>query len=454
MLNLYLTTGRLAVQSAAGALPIHPKSRYNNMLNSYNRRCQLAEYNTSYPLRPEHWAAYRSNELLKFGKELSIYLHIPFCPQLCSFCEYTRMATPGEELQAHYVHTLSKELRTFGEQMPHLQVAGFDIGGGTPTALSSYLLEQLLQEYRQFLNQKALSADFEPSIESTFQTATAEKLHIIGAAGIARLSLGVQSATASLLRAHARRHETEEHMQTVLTTAHRAGIRKVNLDFMYGLPGQTPESIHADLELIKRLSPEQVTLYELRTNMVQLPSASAALRFSSYNLWYQGLQKLGYHAPFGRNTFSRNPADEGCSSYLRKRMFYGTPYRGFGISAQSMGLNGISYNKGKGQKGVALQHCIKAPEYSPQDVYLLPPAELAAKYLAVAGYSGQFSLKVAGRLLGCDAAAYYADSIQFCTEHGLLESLPDGILRITREGFRHIGAVFSLFYSPPPTNKI
>lgn len=424
------------------------------MLIAYKERCQLAEFNTSYPLRPEHWSSYRSNELLTFGTELSLYLHIPFCPQLCSFCEYTRMATPRENLQAHYVQTILRELRTFGELNPQFQLAGFDIGGGTPTALSTHLLELLLLEYRQFLSSRKLASDFEPSIESTFQTATADKLRVIGAAGIERLSLGVQSATGSLLRAHARLNESEERMLEVITTAHDSGIQKVNLDFMYGLPGQTPASIHSDLALIQRLSPEQITLYELRTNMVQLPSASADMRFAAYNIWYQGLLELGYCAPFGRNTFSRNPADAGCSSYLRKRMFYATPYRGFGISAQSMGLNGISYNKGKGLGAGNLRQCVEEPDYSPQDVYLLSPAELAAKYIAVAGYSGQFSLRVASRLLGCDAADYYAEPILFCQEWELLQLVDDDILRITPKGFRHIGAVFSLFYSPPSVTNI
>lgn len=129
-------------------------------------------------------------------------------------------------------------------------------------------------------------------------------------------------------------------------------------------------------------------------------------------------------------------------------MFNGTPYRGFGVSAQSMGIDGVCYNSGKGLHGDALRRCVSAPSYSPQDVYHLPPAELAAKYIAVAGYSGQFSLAVASRILGCNAAEYYAEPIQFCLENELLRANPDDILHITPKGFKHVGAVFSLFYSP------
>lgn len=418
------------------------------MQSTYETRCQSAQYNTSYPLAPEHWHPYRSAEPLHYGSEISIYLHIPFCPQLCTFCEYTRMATPSEELQSHYVRTLLKELHSFGAQHNDLSLAGFDIGGGTPTALTPKLLEKLAQGYQEFLHNRNIADDFEASIESTFQTATAEKLQIIGQAGIKRLSLGVQSSSTELLRNHARRLEKEDFMQSVLYSAHTAGIHKVNLDFMYGLPGQSTESIIADLELVQKLNPEQVTLYELRTNMIHLPASTAEHRTAAYKTWYKGLQELGYQAPFGRNTFSKTPADEGCSSYLRKRMFNGTAYRGFGVSAQSMGSNGVSYNSGKGMHGDALRRCVSAQSYSPHDIYHLPPAELAAKYIAVAGYSGEFSLSTASRILNCNAAEYYAEAIQFCLDRELLEALPNNILRITPHGFKHIGAVFSLFYSP------
>ena len=106
-------------------------------------------------------------------------------------------------------------------------------------------------------------------------------------------------------------------------------------------------------------------------------------------------------------------------------------------------------------RGEALRRCVAAQSYSPQDVYHLPPTELAAKYIAVAGYSGEFSLSTASRILNSNAGEYYAEAIQFCLDHELLEAIPDNILRITHEGFKHIGAVFSLFYSPTSkTTKI
>lgn len=102
------------------------------------------------------------------------------------------------------------------------------------------------------------------------------------------------------------------------------------------------------MKAIEILNPEQVTLYELRTNMIREPSyLSKDELYYAYRCLYEGLIALGYHARFGQNTFSKYIADHGVSSYLRSRMLDGVAYKGFGLSAQSMNNEGISYNIGK-----------------------------------------------------------------------------------------------------------
>ena len=168
-------------------------------------------------------------------------------------------------------------------------------------------------------------------------------------------------------------------------------------------------------------------------------------RYEMYCLFYDTLLELGYYAPFGQNTFSLNNYDMGLSSYLRNRMVNCTPYKGFGISAQSMNTNGISYNIGKNQSSII--DLIQEETYKEEFTYLLPHNEVASKYLAIAAYSGAFSLITLSRLLHSDANDYYKEQINFCLENHLL-SLDKNILRITRNGFKYYGAVFSLFYFP------
>ena len=263
---------------------------------------QDSRLNTSYPLSPSDWAPYRvANQTLDFSREreLSMYIHIPFCQQLCSFCEYTRMICPTEEEQMIYLSTLEQDIRQFLETNS-FSLRGFDLGGGTPTCLSDRACQYLMSIYQHVCESVPRTPDFEPSIESTFQTCTASKLSAIVSAGIRRLSLGLQSTDARMLHACSRATSSVEHMQTKMQLAYEAGIHKINLDLMYGLPHQSLESIHSDLQIIRALDPEQVTVYELRTNQLNSAvSQSPEFLYDCYCLLYDSLTQMGYHVHFG-----------------------------------------------------------------------------------------------------------------------------------------------------------
>ena len=417
-----------------------------NIEQLYRQRLESPLYNTSYPIRPTDWNEFRSAMPLNFQNEkvVSLYIHIPFCQQLCSFCEYTRMLCPRESLQEKYVAALENDLLHFLTQHTHLSLQGFDIGGGTPTALSVKNFSQLMQLVGKAQKQLALCHDFEPSVEATFQTISAEKIQSMVENGIHRISLGVQSTNPHILTNESRQIAATLHMEKTLSLAHHLGIKKVNLDFMYGLRYQSLSSIQTDIELVRILRPEQVTLYELRTNMIKETSPQTALqKYEMYCQWYEGLIKLGYIAPFGQNTFSLDEQDMGVSSYLRHRMRDGTAYKGFGISAQSLCAEGVSYNIGKGMK--SLDKLLQNGTFREEYTYKLPPLELASKYIAIAAYCGVFSLERLTHILGTDAKQVYAAPLDWCLRKNLVTQTGNWI-RITQEGFKHYGAVFSLFY--------
>lgn len=418
--------------------------------NLFDKRKDDPRYNTSYPLLPSHWARYRAEGPLPFDgeEELSLYIHIPFCQQLCSFCEYTRMVCPSAGLQLGYVGTVARDVARFVRQHPGVRLLGFDIGGGTPTALQPEAFSQLMDAFASAAGSLPLADDFEPSIEATFATVTRAKAAAIAAAGIRRVSLGVQSASSAVLSENHRRNADVGHMQAVMAMLHTEGIAKVNLDMMYGLKGQSLDSLGQDLRVIGLLNPEQVTLYELRTNMIAERShMSKAQLLEAYATLHQGLTAMGYHARFGENTFSKSAADKGVSSYLRSRMLYGASYKGFGIAAQSMSREGLAYNVGKSQRG--LRSLLGRDTFAEEFTYMLPPAERAAKYIAIGAYNGSFSLRRLSAILGTDGARHYRGQLDFCLANGLLTLDPDGDrVAITRKGFGHYGAVFSLFYAP------
>ena len=171
--------------------------------------------------------------------------------------------------------------------------------------------------------------------------------------------------------------------------------------------------------------------------------------FDQYVQYYDGLISLGYYARFGQNTFSVDVTDEGVSSYLRERMLNGAAYKGFGMSAQSMSSEGIAYNVGK--LAVTPQNALNKEGYLEQFTYLLPPDELASKYMAISAYNGSFSIARL-RDYGISERSLN-ETLDFCVEEGLLYKEERNRVFITKKGFKHYGALFSLFYSKNRYNQ-
>jgi oxygen-independent coproporphyrinogen-3 oxidase len=234
-------------------------------------------------------------------------------------------------------------------------------------------------------------------------------------------------------------------MRKWIDIAWNLGIEKINLDLMYGLQNQTMDTIDSDLSVVKELNTQQVTLYELRTNMIhQKDIPNKAELYEQYCRFYDGLISLGYSARFGQNTFSKDSSDQGVSSYLRSRMLHGVPYKGFGISAQSMTSKGVSYNIGK--QPTTVRKSLTNDSFKEEFTYNLPPKEIASKYIAIAAYNGSFSIQRTSELLGTDTLEYFKDELDYCISNDLLYIKGDSVF-ITKRGFKYYGAVFSLFYA-------
>jgi len=412
----------------------------------FEKRKYDPRWNTSYPLSPKDWAQYHVSTPLTFAKdrELSFYIHVPFCKQLCSFCEYTRMVCNDETTQHLYIEGIAHDIELFRKNYSTFTLRGFDIGGGTPTALSNDNFEYLLKVYKYAISSLKTSKDYEPSIEATFDTLSDRKIYAIVSSGIFRLSLGIQTTAVDILGAYRRKNARLDIIKQWMSRSWRLGIKKINLDLMYGLKGQIKATIAQDLSIIEELEPQQVTLYELRTNQLSLKEIPSKVElFCQYEQYYDGLIAMGYKATFGQNTFSKDESDTGVSSYLRSRMLDGVSYKGFGLSAQSMSKNGVSYNVGKFTHD--FRKFISKNGFPEEDIYCLPPSELASKYIAIAAYNGSFSLNKVGEYFGYKLPKNFQRTIAYCTDKKLMIKEPNNRLRITRKGFLHFGAVFSLF---------
>ncbi|MGN1119677.1 MAG: hypothetical protein ACI4Q4_04925, partial [Oscillospiraceae bacterium] len=241
------------------------------------------------------------------------------------------------------------------------------------------------------------------------------------------------------------------HIKQVMAQLKNSGIKKRNLDLMYGLPNQTLSMCKATVELIEKLMPEQVTLYETRYNMNSLAgnNITRTSLFEQYEYLYDRLVSLGYSSVFGRNTFTLCN-DDGVSSYLRYRMYHGMPYKGFGISAQSMSEKGVSYNILKNTEEKII------PDYdaiTEEDIYVLPPEEIIAKYACISLYSGSVSLDFIDRMADSEALRRKYSQIYDFLVSGEYATIDNNICILTKKGFLHYGAVAALFWSESHQNE-
>lgn len=413
-------------------------------------------YTTAYPWKPEDWAQYaQPGELLfKRNGRLSFYIHIPFCRNLCKFCEYTRCLIPSDAIQRNYLQIVHRDIRKFLLKYPDITLEGFDIGGGTPTALSPANFAYLMQIYKEVIHRVNLSDDFAPSIETSLTTITPEKIRMITEAGIPRLSIGIQSSLFSLV--HTSCGWLHPEIQKVIETIKMIryyGHFKINLDFMYGFKEFSwHDSFSSDRCAIDALNPDQVTIYELRTNQRHDVERDKPIsRNAGYKIWYKLLSKRGYIGEYGWNSFSVDRYDLGLSSYIRHRMLEGGDYKGFGISAQSMFNGNVEYNIGKNHSNILelipTGRLPKDVSFEATDHYELPDDEKFAKFICVSGYSGGFNWQIAKKKYMPNFFQRFGKLLDFLVDSGYVEITSDRI-QLTEKGFDNYGPILSLFYHP------
>lgn len=420
-------------------------SDYNEICRLFNAADNTLNCNTAYPVFKGEFMPFKKNiDLFENVHELSFYIHVPFCHQFCSFCEYTKFLSGNQNEERLYLDAMEIQIRDFLQTHRVYMLRGFDIGGGTPTALSDASFKRILQMQLNVENQIQVAKDFEKSIECSFPTLNREKIYMIGEAGFKRVSGGLQYVDQHLEEKMRRESDPISIIAEKTDLLHNAGVDKVNLDLMYGIPGQTEGALINTLEAVMKILPDQITVYETRFNRTSLEhrGINREVQYRQYCLIFNYLTEHGYKSRFGRNTFSLQ-GDEGVSSYIKGRMTEAVPYKGFGPSAQSMTDRGISYEILKNTNQTRYP---KDVGWSRRTVYELPPEEIMAKYICIALYSGQFDANTASRLLRNDFKMRFCDELEFLISSGYAKWVGD-LVRLTRKGFRYYGAIGALFWS-------
>lgn len=191
---------------------------------------------------------------------LALYVHFPWCVRKCPYCDFNSHALDnGGFAERRYIDALLNDLDTELARSPGRSLASVFFGGGTPSLLSGAGVERLLQGIRSLV---PLCADAEITLEANPGTRDASRFSAYRHAGVNRLSIGVQSFDDGALGALGRIHSARDAIDA-FALAQEAGFEDINLDLMYGLPGQSREKALDDLRLALTLDPTHVSWYQL-----------------------------------------------------------------------------------------------------------------------------------------------------------------------------------------------
>lgn len=202
-----------------------------------------------------------------------IYVHIPFCAHICPYCDFNTYSGQGDLIPA-YVDALLAEMALAAEKVGRSGAAPtLFLGGGTPSLLTAGQVERIIDAARDLYG---LEDDAEITLEANPESVDLAYLRDLRAAGVNRLSLGIQSQRFAGLRVLGRGHKSPEAGKA-FEAAREAGFDNISLDFIFGWPGQTAEDWDADLTTMLEWNPEHVSLYSLIVEP-STPMASAVQR--------------------------------------------------------------------------------------------------------------------------------------------------------------------------------
>lgn len=221
-------------------------------------------------------------------KNISLYIHIPFCMKKCNYCDFLSFSDCTQAQQEAYIRKLLREMDCYKELAKEYQVRSVFIGGGTPSMLQEGLVEQL---FHKLYSLWRIAEGAEITIECNPGTLTARKLAEYRTCGINRLSLGLQSADNQELKQLGRIHNYEQFVANY-QLAREAGFRNINVDIMAALPGQSQSSYGRTLSKVLELKPEHISVYSL---MIEEGTVFAGMPGLSEQLPSEQAERNMYH---------------------------------------------------------------------------------------------------------------------------------------------------------------
>ncbi|MBE6036935.1 MAG: oxygen-independent coproporphyrinogen III oxidase [Clostridiales bacterium] len=272
-------------------------------------------------------------------KSLGIYVHVPFCKQKCNYCDFLSLTTTDRPKREQYRDAMVKELeayaKTYGKGSDYV-VDTIHVGGGTPSVWEAYYLWRIVLGIKDKFN---VADDVEITAEVNPGTIDVDKMSVWGVFGVNRMSIGAQSMDNDLLKTLGRIHTAEEFVNTY-ETARRYFYKNINVDLIFGIPGQTLEQWEDTLKKVIALDPNHVSFYSLQLEegtpfykMVKegklVPTADELDR-DMYHLAVKMLTEAGYN-----HYEISNAAKPGFESKHNLKYWSMEEYLGLGLGAHS-----------------------------------------------------------------------------------------------------------------------
>ncbi|HEL0007131.1 TPA: oxygen-independent coproporphyrinogen III oxidase [Streptococcus equi subsp. zooepidemicus] len=283
-------------------------------------------------------------------KPTSAYVHIPFCTQICYYCDFSKVFIKNQPVDA-YLEALIKEFESY--QINSLKT--LYIGGGTPTAITAKQLDYLLSHLQQHLQLDQLE---EFTIEANPGDLTEDKIAVLRQSAVNRISLGVQTFNDKQLKQIGRSH-TEAQIYTTIASLKEAGFQNMSIDLIYALPGQTVQQVKENVAKALALDIPHLSLYSLilehhtvfmnkmRRGKLQLPTEDLEAEMFEYII--SEMESSGFEH-YEISNFTK-PGFES-----RHNLMYWNNDEYFGCGAGASGyLDGIRY-----RNRVPIQHYLKA----------------------------------------------------------------------------------------------
>lgn len=377
------------------------------------------------------------------SRPLALYVHIPFCAARCHYCDFNTYAGLDSHFE-RYAAALATEIMRVGAERGRPPVSSVFLGGGTPTVLPRVLLARVMAACRAAF---AVMEDAEITSEANPGTADASLFAALHEMGVNRLSMGVQSLDDAELRWLGRIHGADEAV-VAYHAARRARFENINLDFMFGLPGQSIETWRRTLDRAIDLHPEHLSLYGLTVEHgtplydrvrrgLQVPP-SDDLAADCYLLASDRLAAAG-HEQYEISNWSR-PGRQ-----CRHNLIYWRhePYLGFGAGAHSFAGDRRWWNVRPVPEYIQRVESGASPERDGEPIgrsvamgeFMMLGLRLVQEGVTDAAFRSRF---------GVDVEAVFGDEIDRLVRRGLLERLSDR-LRLTSGGRLLGNQVFAEF---------